>query len=129
MTMSDKPEGEIEPYSGGSSGARLWTRVLAEFELSETELVLLREACRTADAVEELHGYVDEQGTMIDGRPNPALVELRQQRILLARLVVALRVPLDDDGDVVPGGQRTQARPIRGVHQPRGLHAMDGDAR
>src|SRR3954452_173338 len=125
MTMSDKPEGETEPYSGGSAGARLWTRVLAEFELSETELVLLREACRTADAVEELHGYVDEQGTMIDGRPNPALVELRQQRILLARLVVALRVPLDDDGEVVRGGQRTQARPMFGVHQ---LRSVDGGA-
>jgi hypothetical protein len=121
--MSD--ENGAEPYVGASAGARLWNRVLADYELSEPELVLLREACRTADAVEELHGYVDEQGTMIDGRPNPALVELRQQRILLARLVVALRVPLDDDGDVVPGGQRTQARPIRGPYQPRGLLAVD----
>src|SRR3954451_15644018 len=90
--MSNEPE--VEPYVGGSPGTRLWTHVLDEFEMSETELVLLREACRTADAVEELHGYVDEEGVMLDGRPNPALVELRQQRILLARLVVALRVGL-----------------------------------
>src|SRR3954453_1165781 len=121
--MSD--ENGAEPYVGASAGARLWNRVLADYELSEPELVLLREACRTADAVEELHGYVHEQGTMVDGRANPALVELRQQRILLARLVVALRVPLNDDGGVVSGGQRTQARPIRGVHQ---LRSVDGGA-
>ncbi len=122
--MSD--ENGAEPYAGASAGARLWNRVLADYELSEPELVLLREACRTADAVEELHGYVDEQGTMIDGRPNPALVELRQQRILLARMIVALRVPLGEDGEAAPDGTRTQYRGLRGAYQPRGLRAVDG---
>ena len=120
--MSD--ENGAEPYVGASAGARLWNRVLADYELSEPELVLLREACRTADAGEELHGNVDEQGTMIDGRPNPALVELRQQRLLLGRLIVALRVPSGDTGD--EDAPRAQYRGLRGPYAPRGLHPVDG---
>ena len=32
-------------------------------------------------------------------RPHPALVELRQQRLTLARLIVSLRIPLGDQED------------------------------
>ncbi|MFC5208610.1 hypothetical protein ACFPM0_18860 [Pseudonocardia sulfidoxydans] len=35
-----------------------------------------------------------------DGRVHPAVIEARQQRLTLARLVASLRVP--DDGDVRP---------------------------
>ncbi|WP_262391383.1 hypothetical protein [Nocardiopsis sp. CNR-923] len=49
-------------------------------------------------------------------RTHPALVELRNQRILLARLLVALRVPLGEEDD---GAERPQVRAVRGVYGPR----------
>ncbi len=58
---------------------------------------------------------------MLGDRANPALVELRQQRILLARLIVALRVPLGEAEDMVAKGPaRTQRRGARGVYAIRG---------
>jgi hypothetical protein len=63
---------------------------------------------------------VDADGPMLGGRPHAALVELRQQRIVLARLVVALRVPLgDQDEESAPA--RLQRRGARGVYQLRGV--------
>jgi hypothetical protein len=84
--------------------------VLADFELPEHEQVLLRQACRVA---------VDEEGPLVttrlgEQRAHPALVELRQQRLVLARLIVALRVPLgDQEPEAAP---RTAYRGLRGVY-------------
>jgi hypothetical protein len=47
-------------------------------------------------------------------RAHPALVELRQQQLLLARLIVALRVPMGDQEETGP--PRAQRRGIRGVY-------------
>jgi hypothetical protein len=48
---------------------------------------------------------------------NPALVELRQQRLLLGRLVAALRVPIGDQSPDVPTVARPQRRTVRGFYQ------------
>ncbi|MBQ0902680.1 hypothetical protein [Micromonospora sp. U21] len=109
------------PKGLGTAGSRLWRSVLDAFELSEQGLTLLRQASRTADLCDQLQAVVDVEGPMVsakdDGqRAHPALVELRQQRITLARLLVALRVPIGDDDDAV----RTQRRGIRGVYGGRG---------
>ena len=69
------------------------------------------------DACAVLQDLVDVDGVMLDGRAHPALVELRAQRILLARLVVALRVPM---GVTETSGDRTQRRGTRGVYGIRG---------
>jgi hypothetical protein len=61
---------------------------------------------------------VDDQGAIVAGRANPAVIELRLQRQQLARLLVALRVPLAEDED----GGRTQYRGLRG------MYAIDGGA-
>jgi hypothetical protein len=87
-----------------------------EFELGEHELSLLRQAVRVADVCEDLQDLVDRDGPVRDGKAHPALVELRQQRILLARLVVALRVPLGDED----AQTRPPHRGIRGVYSIRG---------
>ena len=89
------------PSHLGRAGRRLWRSILADFELSEHESALLLQACAVADVCADLQGRVNVEGTMTadrfgDPRPNPALVELRQQQILLTRLLVALRVPLGD---------------------------------
>lgn len=47
-------------------------------------------------------------------RAHPAAVELRQQRIVLARTVAAMRVAVPADADARRG--RTQRREARGVY-------------
>ena len=88
---------------------------MADYELAEHETAILVQAVHVADLCTELQALVDEFGLMKDGRANPALVELRMQRILLARLIVALRVPLGDEDNA-----RTQYRGPRGVYAMRG---------
>jgi hypothetical protein len=86
--------------------------VLTDFELDQHESVVLREACRTADALDTLQALLDAEGALSQTsqgpRVHPALPELRQQRIALARLVAALRIPagLDDDRTVPRPGAR-----------------------
>ncbi len=120
MTTSKPPAG------CKAEGRRLWRAVLGRFDLDEHELTLLRQAVRMADVCDDLQRIVDDEGplTVVSGvvRAHPALVELRQQRIVLARLVVALRVPLGEEeahGDDDTPAQRLQRRGIRGVY---GIH-------
>jgi hypothetical protein len=114
--VSDTPKA---PTGAGAAGRRLWRSILAEFDLAEHELALLRQAVHVADLCEALQATVEREGVLLNGRPHPAMVELRQQRILLARLVVALRVPLGDQEDQA-GPRRTQYRGVRGVYGLRG---------
>ncbi len=106
------------PRGTGAEGRRLWRAVVSDYELAEHEMSLLRQAVRVADACEALQQLVDAEGVMPGGRPHPALVELRQQRIVLARLVVALRVPMGDQD--AQDTARTQYRGARGVYGIRG---------
>lgn len=106
------------PNGTRAAGRRLWRAVLEEFELAEHELSLLRQAVHVADLCESLQTTVDAEGLIVAGRTHPALVELRQQRVLLARLVVALRVPMGEQ-DEDPRG-RAQYRGTRGVYGIRG---------
>jgi hypothetical protein len=122
MTSSSTPE--PAPESTGHAGRRLWEAISREFELEEHELVLLRQAVRVADTCTDLQALVDRDGLLVRDRIHPASVELRQQRLLLGRLIVALRVPLGDTGG--EGAPRTQYRGLRGPYAPRGLHAVDG---
>jgi hypothetical protein len=112
--VSDIPKA---PAGTAEAGRRLWRAVLEGFELDEHELTLLRQAVATADLCEDLQAEVDRSGLLVGGRTNAALVELRQQRILLARLIVALRVPI---GDAEEQG-RTQRRGVRGVYGLRSV--------
>lgn len=117
------------PKGAGPAGRRLWRSIVADFDLAEHELSLLRRAVHIADVCADLERIVADEGLIIraqsgDLRTHPAAVELRQQSILLARLVVALRVPLgeqDDTAGAVPGGG--QLRAVRGAYQPRGIGA------
>lgn len=110
------------PPSGlGRTGRSLWSSVLADYELTEPEHVLLREACRTADSIDALQAQLDADGLMAESsqgvRVHPALVELRQQRVTLARLWSALRVPIGAEEEA----GRTQRRGTRGVYSLRGV--------
>jgi hypothetical protein len=83
----------------GSSGARLWDVVTVEYTLEDHESVLLEQVCRAADVCDRLAAVVvaADALTTPEGRVMPELVELRQQQLLLARLLAALRVPLGEE--------------------------------
>ena len=111
-----------KPPSGlRSSGRALWRAVLRDYELDEHETTLLRECCRTADSLDGLQALLDAEGLTSESsqgvRVHPALVELRQQRLALARLLTALRIPTGETGE------RTQTRGT-----PRGVRAIRGGA-
>ena len=115
---------EPAPEDAGPDGRRLWEAISREFQLEEHELVLLRQAVRVADTCTDLQAMLDRDGLLVRDRIHPASVELRQQRLLLGRLIVALRVPSEDTGG--EGAPRTQYRGLRGPYAPRGLHPVDG---
>lgn len=107
------------PQGLGIEGKRLWRAVLREFDLEEHELALLRRACFVADRCTALQDVIDAEGMFETNRlgerkMHPAVVELRQQEILLAKLVVAMRVPLGESGD--DESPRPQLRALRGLN-------------
>jgi len=107
-----------------AAGRRLWDSVQCEFELTEHERALLVEACRTADALTVLDAVVRAEGPLLDGpqgvRAHPALTEARQQRIVLARLVAALRLPAGGEGDVQANARPPRRAAVRGVYRITG---------
>lgn len=108
---------ERTPAGLKAGGRKLWSTITEDYELGEHELVVLREACRTVDALARLETIVTTDGvtdTSPQGlRAHPALVEARQQRLVLAKLVASLRIPTDDAQDVgrTPQ-QRVGIRPV-----------------
>jgi hypothetical protein len=95
--------------------------VVDEYDLERHEELLLIEACRTVDLLDRLAATVAADGHMVDAKVHPAAVEMRQQRIALARLLAALRLPAGEDGDLQAGARRPQRRVgARGVYGIRG---------
>jgi len=93
--VPEPPEGLLE------GGRRLWSATLGAFDLAEHEQIIMREACRTVDLLDDLQRLIDAQGPVLpwgDGsRANPAAVEARQHRIALARLIASLGIPTDEE--------------------------------
>ncbi|MET8795355.1 terminase [Nocardia sp. NPDC004568] len=115
--MADIP---AAPRGLRAPGKRLWKWYNEQFELSEGEIGLLREVCRTADAIDQLQLVLDRDGVLGESsqgvRVHPALPELRQQRITFARLLAALKLnEPEDDAEGLPAG-----RAPRGVYGIRG---------
>ncbi len=109
------------PRGTRAAGRRLWRAVLNDYDLAEHELTLLRQAVHVADLCKDLQQRLDDEGPLLGDRAHPALVELRQQRILLARLIVALRVPLgEEEEEAKSTASRSQRRGLRGVYGIRG---------
>jgi hypothetical protein len=86
----------------GTAGRKLWRSIVKDYDLEEHELLLLREAARTVDALDRLtaeiaDGRLTTYNSKGDLIPHPALVEARQQRIVLTRLFASMRLPSGDD--------------------------------
>src|SRR3954454_14392109 len=111
------------PRGAQRAGKALWDAVLDEYELEEHECLLLREAVRTVDTLDALEARVSADGPLLGSsqgeRAHPALVEARQQRIALARLLAALRLLA---GEEKAGDRRPQRRMgVRGVYGVGGV--------
>lgn len=110
VAVPDPPDGT------GKSGQALWRDVLGKYDLEEHELALLREACRTVDDLDALAAVSARDGMTLGPKVHPAVVEARQLRIALARLLGALRLPSGDDVDPATGRRPQRRGGARGVY-------------
>ncbi len=107
------PYSPPDPPAGlGESGNAMWVHITAKFEIvAEQDRQQLVQVCRLADLLDRLQEVVDSEGVLAESsqgiRTHPAVVELRQQRIVFARLLAALGVP-------------SESEPSRGVYAIRG---------
>ena len=111
------------PSGLGASARRLWREVVDTFELMPHELAVLREVVRVVDRLEQLERSIAEDGAVVDGKPHPALVEARQQQVILGRLLVTLRLP-EDWQDAASRPQRRGSS--RGSYGPRPVEGVAG---
>lgn len=98
----------------GPRGSAFWTSTLGRYALTDSELTILTEACRTIDALDALDRMITTVGPTTIGASgqtvvNPALTEARGQRLVLHRLIAALNLP-DADGATVPNGHGIRGR-------------------
>ena len=102
------------PKGLASAGQKLWKSIESEFDLAEHELAQLEEACRVRDTIATLRAQVEQDGTMLPStqgsRLHPAIAEIRQQQLALARLLVTLQVPSLEEDALPP------SRGVRGVY-------------
>ncbi len=117
--------GPKPPEGLKTAGRRLWREVLTDYDLEQHELLLLREACRVSDRLDELAALVERDGAVVDSpqgeRAHPALVESRQQQITLARVLAALRLPAGEEGDQASGRRPQRRVGVRGVYGVSGV--------
>lgn len=106
------------PKGLDTRGRSYWGSIVGAYELTDTELELLAEACHTLDDLDLLEAVIAEKGATVTGAAgqsvvNPALTEARGHRLALHRLVSALNLP-DEDGESIPTAiairNRTNAR-------------------
>jgi len=84
--------------------------IVGAYELEEHELAQLIEVVRTVDALAELDKAVQRDGVVVSSpqgeRAHPALVEARQQRLVLAR---------QKDGKATSRQRRIGVRGVYGI--------------
>ena len=116
---ADTPAELADPSGLGPSGAALYDQINQQFELSTPELLLLINAARCADRLDELaaearRGDVTMHSTKTGEKfTNPAIVESRMQSIALSRLIASLRLP--DETEQTRPQRRGSARGAYGV--------------
>ena len=109
------------PEELGPRGRRLWASIEARepgvIELTEPRRDIAVEACRCSDQLDALAAILEAEGLTVTGvngdeRVHPALAETNRLRPLMARLIVALRLPDETTGE------RAQRRGMRGLQGP-----------
>jgi hypothetical protein len=104
--MADSTEKEprihVEPDGLGDRARAFWAKSVAEYDLTDAEAELLAEAAWTLTEIESLRSTLDSDGLTVAGsvgqtRVHPAVNEIRQHRMALARLIKAIDLPADAD--------------------------------
>lgn len=99
------------------AGLALWRKLVDDCEFDTHEEVIAVELCRTVSLCEQLQRTLLAEGLVVDGqrgaKVNPIAAELRQQRIVLARLTASLGIPPLDDAPPKPRGA------ARGTYTPQ----------
>src|SRR5436853_2582747 len=96
MTAARTPKA---PQGLRGAGKALWVSITADvspvMQLDARDLDTLRAACSSADTIAALEAAVKRDGEVLGaGKVNPCVIELRQQRVALMRLLAA--VDLDE---------------------------------
>lgn len=104
------------PRGLGDDGRKLWSAIVKDFELTESEAVILEEAARCRDRIKQLREVVDLEGVVVSSpqgiKTHPALTEERNQRKLVGQLLASMRLPdLEDE----------QGNNSRGFYRPRAV--------
>jgi phage terminase small subunit len=105
------------PKGLGPRGRALWKRIVgslpAGWELDDRELAILSLAARQADDLARLEQAIKRDGAMAvgsTGQPvvHPAIVEARQARLAIGRLLGQLQLPDEDAQPRTEAGRRGQ---------------------
>jgi len=110
------------PKGVGTQGRRLWTEVLGEHELTQSELAILTAACRCITVLERIateleSGALTCENSRGDVVASPLVVEQRQQSATLTRLLASLRLP--EESDAARPQRRGAARAAYGLRSVR----------
>lgn len=102
---------------------KLWRETVAVYDLRADELRLLEDACREVDLVEamvtELRGApLIVRGSMGQDVEHPLLGEIRQHRVVLARLLKQLDLP-DEEEPAGQGAAGDRSASMRSVAEAR----------
>lgn len=94
----------------GARGSAFWRDCVEAYDLSDSELQLLGEAAHMIGEIDSLRAALATDGVTVEGsrgqsRVHPAVNEIRQHRLALARLLKAIDLPGED---VVPETQTTR---------------------
>jgi hypothetical protein len=88
------------PAHLGDAGAELYSAAVEGFDLTIPESTALLQAAETLDVLNALENAIRETGPVLPtGKPSPLLVEARQQRAILVRLLGLLDLRDDDEED------------------------------
>lgn len=93
--------------------------------------MLLEEICRTLDSLDAMQHALSSEGVTVEGsagqpRAHPVLVELRQQRVALGRMLSQLALPDEETGAGLPS--LTEARARRAANARWRPHRVKGSA-
>lgn len=93
-------------------GQQLWAEITEAHDLDPMQRVILEEACRCADRLDELDSLITARGAA-SALDDSILGEARQQQNVMKQLLVSLRLPDQ-------AGKRPQGRGARGAYQKSG---------
>jgi phage terminase small subunit len=122
---------QTSPPGLGPAGRRFWDEVTEQYTVDGSDRVLLAEICEALDTMAALKAVVKREGLTAESsqgiRTHPSLVELRQQRLVLARLLRLLDLPADLPAEVE--GESEPVKPPPKRRSPRAhLRAVGGMA-